>query len=108
MRNLLAVIGLLVVILLGVGWKLDWYRTSSVDGKFGVEFDTHKISQDTKSGLKTAKDKIDQFLDDKNAPKPAEAKTPAKDAPPGPQTSNSLFRPQTDAPQWRPTGWFSR
>ena len=56
MRNLLALIGLAVVLFFGLGWYLDWYSfaiQSREDGKKRIELDvdTNKIMTDTKSGV---------------------------------------------------------
>lgn len=66
MRNLLALIGLVVVVFLGLGWYLGWYQlhwSTNSDGKTDVNLSLNngKIVGD----LKTAKDKASQFLDSK-------------------------------------------
>src|SRR5438046_142610 len=52
MRNLLALIGLLVVGFAGVGWYMGWYKLSfarTTDGNLEIktDVDTKKVGQDT-------------------------------------------------------------
>ena len=53
MRNILALIGLIVVVFVGAGWYFGWYKfavSPSLDGKqhIQVEVDTKKIGEDAK------------------------------------------------------------
>lgn len=53
MRNVLALIGLVVVVFVGAGWYFGWYKfavTPTIDGKqqIQVEVDTRKIGEDAK------------------------------------------------------------
>ena len=53
MRNILALIGLIVVVFVGAGWYFKWYQfvvTPSLDGKqhIQVEVDTKRIGEDAK------------------------------------------------------------
>src|SRR4051794_33230095 len=55
MRNLLALVGLAVVLFAGIGWKLGWYTfqtttTSPGHRQFNVDVDTKKITTDVKQG----------------------------------------------------------
>ena len=66
MRNLLALVGLVVVGFVGVGYYLGWYHFSWLPGKDGkqhinVEVDTKKIGADGQKGL----DKVGEFTKDK-------------------------------------------
>lgn len=45
MRNLLALIGAVVVLVAGLGWYLGWYTLGTEPGKVEVEFNTKKISE---------------------------------------------------------------
>jgi hypothetical protein len=65
-RNLLALVGLVVVGFAGVGYYLNWYHFSWLPGKDGkqqinVEFDTKKIGADGQKGL----DQVGEFTKDK-------------------------------------------
>jgi hypothetical protein len=55
MRNLLALIGLTVVVVAGLGWYLGWYKLQTDTAatghrEFHVDVDTNKISTDVKKG----------------------------------------------------------
>ena len=98
MRNLLALLGLAVVLFVGLGWYLGWYHvalTPTANGK-KVEFDidTSKVKDDVSAGYEKGKDLIDTFRKDKSPapegskdfvgpPKP-ETPTPASGKPAGP------------------------
>jgi len=75
MRNLLALIGLAVVVFLGAGYYLGWYKldtSTGLNGKQHISFevDTKKIAADSKEGLEKAKDKASDVVDNlkKNQP----------------------------------------
>jgi hypothetical protein len=58
MRNLLALVGLAVVLFFGLGWYFNWYSFAvqpGVDGQRRIELNvnTNKIVSDTKSGVET-------------------------------------------------------
>ncbi len=66
MRNLLALVGLLVVVGGAVGWYCGWYKLSVSRGQEGnlqiqTEVDTHKVSDD----LKNAAEKVGHMVGDK-------------------------------------------
>jgi hypothetical protein len=68
MRNLLALIGLAVVVFLGAGYYLGWYKldtSTGLNGKQHISFevDTKKIAADSKDGLEKAKDKAGDLVD---------------------------------------------
>ena len=68
MRNLLALIGLALVVFLGLGNYLGWYKFSSstgLDGKQHISFDvdTKKIAADSKEGLEKVTDKAGDAVD---------------------------------------------
>jgi hypothetical protein len=55
MRNLLALVGAVVVLVGGLGWYLGWYKLGVEPGtpghpKFNVEVETDKIKDDLKKG----------------------------------------------------------
>ena len=79
MRNLLSLVGLVVVLFLGVGWYCNWYTAkvqTGTDGKLNVSFDVdqRKVGQD----VGTAGEKVGKFAssfakpEDKPAEKPLE------------------------------------
>ena len=58
MRNLLALIGLVVVGFVGAGWYLGWYKVGVESNnpnqpKFGVELEADKIKKDLRRGANT-------------------------------------------------------
>jgi hypothetical protein len=119
MRNLLALIGLAVVIFGGVGWYCGWYKLSVNRGQDGnlqisTEVDTHKVSEDSSSFFK----KVGQMVGDKanngqpSAP-PVSTPGPLPSIPPVPtppvNTGNPGNTDGTAAPSWfhlpsRPSG----
>jgi hypothetical protein len=90
MRNLLALIGALVVAFAALGWYLGWYKinvTKSNDGNLNIEtkVDTKKVVDDTNDRLKRAGELLGSHLDKasqdaKAGPQPSPGTTP------GPQT----------------------
>ena len=71
MKNLLALVGLLVVGFGGLGWYLGWYNLavkSSADGKYNVagDIDSKKIGDDVKNFGK----KVGKVLADDTPPTP--------------------------------------
>jgi hypothetical protein len=72
MRNLLALIGLAVVLFFGLGWYFQWYTFSiqSTDNgrkRIELDVDTIKIVSDTKSGV----EKVGAILDAPKSPAPS-------------------------------------
>ncbi len=66
MRNLLALVGLVVIGFVGVGYYLGWYNYSWLPGKDGkqhisFEVDTKKIGADGQKGL----DRVGEFTKEK-------------------------------------------
>ena len=64
MRNLLSLIGLVVVVFLGLGYYLGWYKlgiAKGTNGNMQVSFDvnTSKITDDAKSGAS----RVGEFVD---------------------------------------------
>ena len=56
MRNLLSLVGLVVVVFLGAGWYLGWYKLGVTKGNTGnvqvsFDVDTSKIKDDTSKGV---------------------------------------------------------
>jgi len=94
-RNLLALVGLVVVAFGGLGWYFQWYtfaRKTGLDGKtqLTLDVDTRKIAEDAKA----AGDRIGNAVP---AP-PVPPVTPVTTPDPAP---NTLVGPPT--PPWYPT-----
>lgn len=86
MRNLLALVGLVVVVFAVVGWYRGWYNVhastpGSGHGSYHIDLNTPKISDDLSKGREKLRDILTK---DNNAP-PA---TPVSPAPPSNQVSN--------------------
>lgn len=73
-RNLLSLVGFIIVAFLGLGWYLDWYRLGIRTGDSGntqISFDvnTNKIKDDGRKGLTRAGEFVDSLkketVDDK-------------------------------------------
>ena len=101
MRNLLALIGAVVVLLVGVGWYMGWYKlnvSKNPDGNIRIEtdVDSKKVIKDVGDGAKNlgqlTSDQMDKAAQDAKAGQPANT--------PGPITT-----PQTSQPS-KHTGWF--
>jgi hypothetical protein len=73
MKNMLALIGLIVVSFLGIGWYCEWYRigaepTSNGQRRFNVDVNTKEITED----LTKVKAKVGDFINNeaKGTPTP--------------------------------------
>src|SRR6516165_2748912 len=78
MRNLLALLGLAIVVFAGLGWYLGWYHVAvapAADGHKKVEFDvdTSKLQTDVSAGLNKGKQLVDSFRKDSPTPPTAPA-----------------------------------
>jgi hypothetical protein len=65
-RNLLSLIGLVIVVFLGLGWYLGWYQLGISTGESGntqISFDvnTNKIKDDGRKGLSRAGEFVDSL-----------------------------------------------
>ena len=86
MKNLLALVGLVVVSAAGLGWYLGWYQIGTEPASSGhrhihVDVNTAKISQD----LETSQKKVGELLHPEGKASPVTSATPAlekKDAAP--------------------------
>lgn len=72
MRNILALLALLVLVVGGMGWYLNWFSIQSTPGAGGkrqvnIEIDTQKISAD----LQKETSRIQQALDSNQQGSPA-------------------------------------
>lgn len=106
MRNLLALIGALVVVGGGVGWYMGWYKlsiTREADGTLQIttNWDTNKATKDVTDGVKNISTAVENKANEANTPPPAG--TPG--ATPGPATPaqssqfNPFASPIPDAPK---------
>jgi hypothetical protein len=80
-RNLLALLGALVVTFAGVGWYLDWYKIQSSTDSAGhrevnIDLNTKKINADISKGT----EKIEKVIEHKQT-----TGTDGPAAPPNPQ-----------------------
>lgn len=85
MRNLLALVGLVVVLFLGLGWYLDWYSfrpapvlTDPGRKTYTIDINTKKITDDVGTKLHEGEERLHDFFDNEanRAGTPA-AKKPA-------------------------------
>jgi hypothetical protein len=77
MRNLLALLAVLVLLFAGVGWYRDWFKVRSEPAASGhrnvnIDIDTHRIGQDLHQGEK----KIEQILQNAKDAHGGDAKAP--------------------------------
>lgn len=68
MKNLLALVGLALVLFLGIGYYQNWYSFAAkpaADGhqRYEIDVNAQKIGQDTQRGVQVAGEKINGFLD---------------------------------------------
>lgn len=97
MRNLLALVGLAVVVFLGLGYYLGWYKFDSSTGITGkkhisFEVDTKKIESDIKEGGEKLADKVGDASDNlkKNH---SDSSHPDFVGPLAPTSNNGIFGP---------------
>jgi tRNA A37 N6-isopentenylltransferase MiaA len=65
MRNILALLAALVIMIGGTGWYLGWFSVQSTAGAAGkrqvnIEVDSRKISEDLQKGTEKIQQVIDQ------------------------------------------------
>lgn len=51
MRNLLALVGLVVVLFVGFGYSRGWFTVASTNGNFTIQVDKTKTEKDIKAGI---------------------------------------------------------
>ena len=104
MRNLLALVGALVVGFAALGWYLGWYKLgveSNAPGhpKFNVEVETGKITEDGKNLEKKVNGMIDKKFDGQTTSLPSipdgipNIIPPASTLPPPPAVSSTILNP---------------
>jgi len=97
MRNLLAILGAVVVIAVGAGWYLDWFRVHrgpAGDGKqnYSIEVNTTKIGEDIhKTGTKV-QEAIEKKVHE------VKENTPSPSAPTLPEMPASTSHSDTGSP----------
>lgn len=52
MKNLLALVGLAVVLFIGFGYSRGWFTVANKDGNFTIQVDKSKTEKDIKAGIK--------------------------------------------------------
>ncbi len=110
MRNLLALLATLTLVIAGVGWYRDWFKVNSQPAdsghrKVNIDIDTQKIGQDLHQG----EQKLQRMLE---ANKSDAAKAPAASVPAGKETkTGKAAAPHSDAGRedgpraaWMPVG----
>jgi hypothetical protein len=70
MRNLLALIGLLVVLFLGLGWYMDWYQLRPVSAvgdpghtTYTIDVNGQKIEKDGQKMLRSGEERLHDLFD---------------------------------------------
>ena len=104
MKNILALVGLAVVLFVGLGWYLEWYKIGSTpapDGHrtFNVDINAQKIIDDEKKAQKKVTDLLNN--DPKGTPGPRTGVTPV---PPTPENKGDV---QTTGFQFNSDGSIS-
>jgi hypothetical protein len=105
MRNLLALIGLLVVVFAAVGWYCGWYKLSVSRGDEGkiqinTDVDTQKLSEDSSAFFKKVGSMIGDKTDKSGQPASAPVNTP------GPVTPSNPVNTNTPPDASSSAGWF--
>jgi hypothetical protein len=99
MRNLLALLAALLLLVAGVGWYRDWFKVHSQPAdaghhKVNIDIDTHKIGQDLHQG----EQKLQRLLDASKEARPDAAKAPATGGKSGKETkTGNAATPHSDA-----------
>lgn len=68
MKNLLALVGAVVVLVVGLGWYLGWYKGEVSTGTADVKFDLNKIKVDVKKGKEAVGEFIKEHENGKGVP----------------------------------------
>jgi hypothetical protein len=104
MRNLLALVGLLVVLFLGIGYHQGWYniaRQSAPDGtqRFQVDFHSERFTKDTQHVLERG----GQFISDLGSKSGEGERKSEFVGPPAPDNGKAQQKPVPgwlDLPNW--------
>jgi len=124
MRNFLAFVGATVVVVLGLGWYLGWYKVTPEkagpgQSRLQVEINQDKIGEDVKYGAQKGAEKVQEFLKENRSASPDAAKDDKNLLPPTRPTGGQL-QPPTTSDRNKPSpraqeafkglildGWFS-
>lgn len=99
MRNLLALLAAVVLIVAGVGWYLGWFHiraTPTGDGheQISIDVDKNKITADVKQGVQQGSQKVESFLKKEGITTPGPM--PGQPAPIVPVSNANSFRYKPD------------
>ena len=109
MRNIFALIGLVTVVFVGLGWYLDWYkmtRQPSESGKqqFLLNINPNKVTDDVKKGVEQTGEIVEKLREDKTqSAAPAPTAQPAQ----GPTNAAGHFFSPPSAKSVATTVWHS-
>jgi hypothetical protein len=105
MKNLLALVGLVVVGFAGAGWYLGWYKldvqsSNPTHPKVGVEFERDKIENDLKNGVKRVGGVIQQEVQGTPTSRPVVPTElpPLPEPPPPPPFNSGVTVPPVNIP----------
>jgi hypothetical protein len=103
MRNLLALIGALVVTVTGLGWYLDWFKIRNSPAPAGhrslnIDINTVKISEDFHRGSAKVQEVLEKNKDNAEAKAKAAADGKAKSADPGKPGAGKVDQPDPKKP----------
>jgi len=85
MKNLLALIGAVIVLVAGLGWYLGWYKLSTESGHVKLDVDTQEVSKDLKKGRDAVTNIIEQNtkkVEGQSTSRIIDVKLPPLEAPP--------------------------
>jgi hypothetical protein len=68
MKNLLALVGAAVVLVVGLGWYLGWYKVGVSNGTGEVKVDLNKVKADIKKEKETVGEFIKEHQNGKGVP----------------------------------------
>jgi hypothetical protein len=104
MRNLFALIGLVLVLFAGVGYYRDWYRVQSRQAEAGhqsvnIDINSTKIMSDVEKGIKKLEEKKQELSDSGSKTAASDAKTSDTTAAAGKATTDQPNTPsKNDTP----------
>jgi hypothetical protein len=86
MRNMLAFLGAALVVFLGLGWYLDWYRIQSTpqgggQHRINIDLNTKKIGEDVNKGLSKGEQKLQEVLKNEPGHQPGALQQEAESSP---------------------------
>lgn len=98
MRNFLAFVGASVVVLLGLGWYLGWYKVTPQksgpgESRLMVDINQQKIGEDVKYGAQKGAEKVQEFLDKNKETNPADTVPTSKNDLNSPRPAGGQLQP---------------